>query len=449
MSFHKKVIWDEGLFLQPQHFQQHDRYFEHLLESRVQPLLPYAYGFTQYQIDRSALKHGRIGIASASGIFPDGTPFSFPDYDAAPDGISLSIGVQGQVIALALPERRPGQIEIAQEGDDGTQAARYLRRPVPLADATKHGSEQVPIDLAELKLKLLPANQDFGGYTKIGFARVKQLSDGEIELDDEYIAPCLSARHNDTLSGFVRELHGALRHRGDALVQRPQAAGVTGVSDVNHFLWLQTINRYEPLFAHLENLGQLHPERLFATCLQLMGDLSTFRYDQRRRPKEATAYRHDDLGACFQPLMRDLRDLLARMPDDAAIQIPLTAREHGFYTTVIQDPELLDTAEFVLAINAQVPTLKLRASFPELAKVGPAEEIQNVMRSLVGGIPVTALTAAPREVPLYRGYSYFALEKDNTLWHTLEKSKGLVFFVSAREFPDLKMELWAIPHKSG
>jgi len=31
MSWENKVVWTEGLFLQPQHLQQHDRYFERLV----------------------------------------------------------------------------------------------------------------------------------------------------------------------------------------------------------------------------------------------------------------------------------------------------------------------------------------------------------------------------------------------------------------------------------
>ena len=33
MSWYSKVAWTEGLFLRPHHFQQNDRYHEHLLES--------------------------------------------------------------------------------------------------------------------------------------------------------------------------------------------------------------------------------------------------------------------------------------------------------------------------------------------------------------------------------------------------------------------------------
>ena len=41
MSWFSKVAWKEGLFLQPHHFQQSDRYFEKLLEARTRLASPY------------------------------------------------------------------------------------------------------------------------------------------------------------------------------------------------------------------------------------------------------------------------------------------------------------------------------------------------------------------------------------------------------------------------
>jgi len=46
MSWNSKVIWSEGMFLQPQHLQQHDRYLQRQLETRAAGLHPYSWGFT-------------------------------------------------------------------------------------------------------------------------------------------------------------------------------------------------------------------------------------------------------------------------------------------------------------------------------------------------------------------------------------------------------------------
>ena len=35
MTWHNKVMWTEGMFLQPQHFQQHDRYLTRLVDARI------------------------------------------------------------------------------------------------------------------------------------------------------------------------------------------------------------------------------------------------------------------------------------------------------------------------------------------------------------------------------------------------------------------------------
>ncbi len=78
MSWNSKVIWSEGMFLQPQHLQQHDRYIEKLLEGRTRPIAAYGWGFSALVLDEAALALGKVAISSARGIFPDGTPFDFP-----------------------------------------------------------------------------------------------------------------------------------------------------------------------------------------------------------------------------------------------------------------------------------------------------------------------------------------------------------------------------------
>ena len=44
MSWFSKVAWKEGLFLQPQHLQQADRYHEHLVNARTRLITPYPWG---------------------------------------------------------------------------------------------------------------------------------------------------------------------------------------------------------------------------------------------------------------------------------------------------------------------------------------------------------------------------------------------------------------------
>ena len=98
MSAHNRVVWSEGLFLQPQHFQQQDRYLERYIESRCQALIPYSWGFTEIEIERDYLRIGKFGLRRASGVFPDGTPVRMPDDDPLPDPIDIGGQTRDQIM---------------------------------------------------------------------------------------------------------------------------------------------------------------------------------------------------------------------------------------------------------------------------------------------------------------------------------------------------------------
>ena len=84
MSWRNRVVWSQGMFLQPHHFQQETRFVEHLVDSRTRAAHPFAWGFSELVLDEAQLALGKLGLVRGSGILPDGTPFSFPDVDAVP-----------------------------------------------------------------------------------------------------------------------------------------------------------------------------------------------------------------------------------------------------------------------------------------------------------------------------------------------------------------------------
>ena len=84
MSSNNRVVWSEGLFLRPQHFQQQDRYLERYIEGRSRALRSHSWGLTELEIERDLLSIGKLGLRRAAGVFPDGTPFAMPDDDPLP-----------------------------------------------------------------------------------------------------------------------------------------------------------------------------------------------------------------------------------------------------------------------------------------------------------------------------------------------------------------------------
>ena len=68
MAWDSKVLWSEGLFLQPQHFQQSDRYMESLVTGLSQRVRPYLWGVSALEIDMEVLKIGQFAVKSCSGL---------------------------------------------------------------------------------------------------------------------------------------------------------------------------------------------------------------------------------------------------------------------------------------------------------------------------------------------------------------------------------------------
>ena len=84
MTWNNKVVWTEGMFLQPQHFQQNDRHVAQQIEARFAHTAPYGWGFASLTLDDAALAQGQIALLGAHGTLPDGVAFRIPSHDAAP-----------------------------------------------------------------------------------------------------------------------------------------------------------------------------------------------------------------------------------------------------------------------------------------------------------------------------------------------------------------------------
>ena len=85
MSARHRVVWSQGLFLQPHHFQQQTRFLEHLIDARTRAAGQHSWGFAELVLDEAQLATGRVALTRCHGVLPDGTPFSMPDADALPD----------------------------------------------------------------------------------------------------------------------------------------------------------------------------------------------------------------------------------------------------------------------------------------------------------------------------------------------------------------------------
>jgi type VI secretion system protein ImpJ len=440
MTWTNRVVWQEGMFLRAQHFQQQDRWLEMVVRSRTAAMRPHPWGIVEMAIDRDLLSTGRFALSSATGVFEDGTPFSIPGETDHPAPLDLPDGTRNAVVYLAAPIRQPGAVEIEMNGNP----ARYALREFEAYDTHSGSPQPASLQIARLRLRYVLETEDRAGYHCIGLARITEVAaDRRATLDDRWIPPALVCSAALPLSGFISEFSGMLNQRGEAIAARLTAPGGSrGVADFSDFLLLQTVNRWQKLLAHWADAGNIHPEDLYSTFVQMAGELATFT-EPTRRPNAYPAFRHDDLQRSFAPVVADLRRSLSAVLEQNAVPIPLQERRHGVRVGMIADRSILRASMFVLIIQADMPADQLRRLFPSQVKIGAVEHIRDLVNVLLPGIAVHPLPVAPRQIPFYAGASYFELDRNSPHWQQMQASGGFAIHVSG-DFPNLRTELWAI-----
>ncbi|WP_019409409.1 type VI secretion system baseplate subunit TssK [Pseudomonas psychrophila] len=441
MNAHK-VIWREGMLLRPQHFQQSDRYYDHQMKTRTQLLGRYTWGFLRLEIDVQFLNMGKLVISQASGVLPDGSLFELGG-STSPLVLDVPRNTASTAVYLALPLVTGNHIE-TRRSDQTDVLARYTAHDIEVSDvnAGDDSSSQVSCARPDFRL-LLGEQQSDQACVKLQLCHILDTtSDGVIRLDEQFIPTFIHAHASGYVLSCLKEVISMISNRGDALADRIRSNGKVGGAEVGDFMMLQLVNRTELVLRHYLSLEQLHPEELYCSLLAMLGDLATFG-SESKRPQLQSTYQHSNQGESFRALMDSIRQVLSMVLEQHAIELVLESRQYGILVSPLTDHTLLSTTSFVLAAHAQCDSEELRHRLPAHLKIGPVENIRQLVNLHLPGFKVKPLPVAPRQIPFHSNKTYFILELGNEDLAQLERSGGFAFHVSG-EFSALELQFWAI-----
>lgn len=451
MGWDSKVVWFEGMYLLPQHFQQQERYLEAQLEGRCQPLRPYAWGFSRLEIDEGALALGQISITAAAGILPDGTPFNIPATDDPPQPLEIGALVRDTLVYLSLPMRQSDKpdTECAEDGA-GAALSRFRSFERDTLDANIDNDDLTPIRVGRRRLRLVLGSEGRAGLAAVGLARVREVqSIGEarrrVELDTGYIPPALDSRVSTELSGFMKTILGRVQQAADEKVEWVRGRGQVGSGDVSDFMYLQMLNAYDTRLDHLLKRDLVHPEDYYRLALQLASDLAIFT-SSSKRPSLRSSYDHDNLQLSFAPVMDELRRALAWVKKRAALQIPLERTDAGVFVGEHPDGSLFKEADFVLAVNLKSLPERAQATFRQDLKIGSTARIDKLVNDRIPGVQIEDLQNVPADIPANREYTYFGLRQNGEEWKQVADSGSFAFYFLdfLGEARDMKLLLYAV-----
>lgn len=442
MSSRNAVLWKEGLFVKPQHFQQMAFAAESALQQRVSSLNDAFYGFSELELNAEYLSFGKIAIIRARGVMPDGTVFDIPGDMPPPAPLEIPQGTANREVYLSLPLHAPGAAEVRWPDSEGLDG-RFVAKGVPVMDSHGGSGDSMILDVAIPNLQFKLQDDDHSAYSCLALAKVMdKRSDGSVLLDQHFYPTCISLKGAPALLRFLEETTGLIRERARNLAERICSPGQSGIADVTDFALLQVLNRLHPYFHHLARRRNVHPEQLHIALGQACGELVTFT-DDGRLPLDYPAYQHDNLSASFHVLEETLRRSLSTILQPRAVSLPIQERTYGELAAVLHERRLLEAATFILAVRADLPADDLRKRFQQQGKVAPLEKLHQFIQLQMPGLPLIPQLVTPRYLPHHAGFVYFELDRQHETWQLLKEASGFGFHI-AGEFPNLEMQFWAI-----
>jgi type VI secretion system protein ImpJ len=437
MSWHSKVVWSEGLFLRPHHFQQNDRYLERQIEGRVGAITPYPWGFAYLEIDSDLALQGKFGLRKAAGVLPDGTPFAVPDTSPLPPPVAVPENAAGQIVWLVLPEALANTREV--DGDDAG-ASRYLIGTETIIDSTASLRLEQEIDVASPRLSFDIRKAPRPGFVGLAMARIVEVTDKAIVYDPKFAGPMLVISGAPVLVGWLDRVIGWIETKLTELSRFATDPHAGGAQAIDYFM-LTMLNRHIPVLKHLRQSRYVHPERLYTHFLTLAGELATYA-TRERRARDYQAYDHDNPELCFAPVMADIQRFL-NLDIARAIRIDLEKRGFNAFIAAVSDRNLFRNATFVLEVEAQLPLREIAQHFPALFKVGPATLMEKIVNAHLPGIGLIHLPTPPSQIRAISTHVYFGLDRNSPLWPEFSKTSGIGMHFSG-DWPGLELILWAV-----
>ncbi|MDP8052627.1 type VI secretion system baseplate subunit TssK [Pasteurella atlantica] len=443
MSKRNKVLWKEGLFIRPHHFQQQNRYYEAIFSELLNVSSGLFFGFRILSIDSKHLAYGKFALEKAIGVMPDSTVFNLPIVDSLPKPISLDTKAINKTIYLCLPIVIEGNPEVQLDNKTNDSIVRGKVVLSDIKDTFSDNGNYAPIDVIENQFSLKLESDDLSNYTALPIAKVLDVTaDNRVILSEEFYPTVTSISAIPNVYKMVTEVAELMRERSRVISERVSNPSQAGVADVTDFMMLQVLNKAHPKFIHLSKIPNLHPERLYEAMVSLCGELSTYVLENRL-PERYPTYIHETPHSCFIPVERALRNALSTVMDARAVPITIKKREYGTYTANISDSRLYNNSIFVLAIKASIPIEILKSQFSHQTKITSIEKIGELINLQLPGIPLITLPVAPRHLPYHSGFIYFQLDSNSAAWNEMKGASGFGFHL-AGDYADLEIEFWAI-----
>ena len=440
MKHQSKVVWKEGMFIAPQHFQQQERH----IRQYIQRFVEFSgggldSGLTVLDIETNYLKLGKLSISHCSGIFPDGSLFDCNRELV----LDVPEGTSGKTIYLALPLSIDGENEYGEREEQ----RRFVTTTVSLFDDSDETQSAVETLVAQPNISLVLEGADLTGLTVLPVARVLECRDGgELVLDRGFIPACLHLGASLILKERLKEITLLAQARANTVVQRIGVGQQTksDLSLMRDYLWLQTLNRWLPWLHLTLEQPQTRIDVVYEKLCSFNGELDSFIASVAEQPMSLAS---DNLKQVFAPVFAGLRDKLSVVQSDSVTEFDwddgLFEKRRLLRLSVANLAQLEDR-RFVLSVQSSVGSAALMQQFIHACTLSGLSNIADLVRNSQSGVGLKALPVAPNELKSQADTAYFEIDVAHEYWQQMkQKREPIALHVDSR-IPDLSIKLYAL-----
>ena len=444
-----KVVWFEGMYLGPHHFQAQRQSFEDLVHFCSSNLWFEPFGLIAYRLDAEALRNGAVALVHARGIFPDGLVFHMPDNDSLPPARKIEESFpptrESLRVMLAIPQHRDDgpncSLACSLAPQDSDPDTRYIAEAYPLCDENT-GADPRSVHLGRKNVRYVFENESSEGMSVLPIARVLRDGTGQFIYDPSFIPPCLQISASVRLMMILQRLVEILDEKSATLAPSRQGASKfqAGFSsgEVASFWFVHTVNSSLTVLRHLCKAERGHPEQVYAEMSRLGGALCTFGMDSH--PQTLPAYDHLNLDKSFHALDEHIRAHLELVVPTNCIVIPLKPTGRYTHEGEIMDQRCLGRARWILAMQSNVGEADLISRAPRQVKICSAELLPELVKTSLAGLGLTHLPVPPSAIAPKVDFQYFGISKTGSAWEHIVQTRKVGLYIPG-DFPNPELEL--------
>ncbi|HLM66941.1 MAG TPA: type VI secretion system baseplate subunit TssK [Longimicrobium sp.] len=375
------VLWEEGMLLSPQHFQQGAQRQEELLHYHLGLDTPYHWGIVRLGWDKSQLAGKILRVHTLEAVMPDGLAVHHYADETLQVDLSLheaTARIDPVRVWLTVPARRgPGE---PWNGSNHRTAPTDGDRAID-----EYSGAQINVRRARPVLRLVAGPRPGNEYVSLPVAEVRVVEEA-FTVSGSYVPPLLRCSTGSDPYRRCSELAQKTRNRANDLSQR-------GVGSEAVQRSIRAMAAALPPFEAVIKSARAHPFMLYHALCTFAGSLAGA--GAPVVPPDFDAYDHENLGASFARVEEFASGLLKSMAETRQTH-RFQLYRGGFRLPVLAEEWLRPDGLVIGVLAAEGSTEDAVVAWMDEVTIGSEERLADIRITRVKGAERTRVTNTAR-----------------------------------------------------